>query len=278
MKPRLFSVVFLIILFLLQNKSFAQEKYPQRIISLGPAITEELFLLGVNDRLVGCTIYCTRPDEAKNIEKIGTVIEANIEKIMALRPDVVFLTPLTSPRVKQKLKGLGINAVEFPAAKNFSEICSIFLKLGRIVGKEKEAQGIINTARNKVDALAIRLRGLPKPKVFVQVGAKPLVTISQDSFVNDFIEFAGGTNVVKGARYALYSREKVLVDNPEIILIATMGINGEEEKKIWESYKALKAAQDNRVYILDSYLLCSPTPVSFVETLEKITNLFHPQK
>lgn len=262
---------------LLQGNGFAKEDYPQRIISLGPAITEELFLLGASDRLVGCTVYCQRPEEAKKKEKIGTVIEVNLEKIIALQPDVVLAASLTNPKAIELLKNLGIKVIEFPDAGNFSEICSSFLKLGRIVGREKEAEEIIKTARNKVSAITAKLRSLPKPRVFIQVGAKPLVTVTEDSFVNDFIEFSGGINIAKGIMYPRYSREKVLESNPEVIFIVTMGINGEKEKEIWQGYRALKAARDNRIYILDSYWLCSPTPVSFVEALEIIAGLLHPQ-
>lgn len=271
-----FQVVIPAVILLLQGSIFAREDYPQRIISLGPAITEELYLLGADDRLVGCTTYCQRPIEAKKKEKIGTVMEVNLEKIVALRPDVVLLTRLADPKTKEKLKDLGIRVVEFPATENFAEICSSFLELGRIVGKEEEAEKVVNIAKNRVDSLVLKLRGLPKPKVFVQVGAKPLVTVTDDSFVNDFIEFSGGINIAKGIRYARYSREKVLEADPEVIFIVTMGINGEKEKEIWQSYKALKAAKNNRIYILDSYLLCSPTPVSFVEILEEMTVLLHP--
>ena len=276
-KLRSLNIIFFFVL-LLQGSVLAKEDYPQRIISLGPAITEELFLLGAGDRLVGCTVYCQRPDEAKKKEKIGTVIEVNLEKIVALRPDVVLMTPLTNSKAKEKLKNLGIKVIEFPTAKDFSGICSSFLELGRILGKEKEAEEIVKIARNKVNSLALKLRGLSKPRVFIQVGAKPLVTVTEDSFANDFIEFSGGVNIAKGIRYARYSREKVLEANPEVILIVTMGINGEKEKEVWQSYKALKASRDNRIYILDSYRLCSPTPVSFIETLETIAGLLHPEK
>jgi len=275
MRLKLLTIVFCAGL-LLQGSGFAKEDYPQRIISLGPAITEELFLLGAGDRLVGCTVYCQRPEGAKKKEKIGTVIEVNLEKIIALQPDVVLAASLTNPRAIELLKNSGIKVIEFPAARNFSEICSSFLELGRIVGREKEAEEIIKTAGNKVSALTAKLRGLPKPRVFIQVGAKPLVTVTEDSFVNDFIEFSSGINIAKGIMYPRYSREKVLESNPEVIFIVTMGINGEKERETWQGYRALKAARDNRIYILDSYWLCSPTPVSFVEALETIAGLLHP--
>ena len=254
---------------------YAQENSSQRIISLGPAITEELYLLGADDKLIGCTVYCQRPPEAKNKTKVGTAIEVNLEKIVALKPDVVLSTSLTSPQAKEKLKSLGIKVVDFPAAKSFTEICRQFIALGIIVGKEKEANGVVNIARAKVDSIRKKAEVLPKPRVFVQIGARPLVTVTADSFINDFIEFAGGVNIAKGLKSLRYSKESVIKDNPDVIIIVTMGIGAEKEKEIWQRYKSLKAAREDRIYIVDSDSLCSPTPVSFVETLEKISQILH---
>jgi iron complex transport system substrate-binding protein len=253
-----------------------QENYPQRIISLGPSITEELYLLGVGDKIVGVTTYCDWPPQAQRIEKIGTAIEVNLEKVISLRPDLVLATSLTNPKAKEKLKNLGIKVITFPSPKNFCEICKQFLELGRIVGKEKEAEKIVCQAKKAVSSIKEKVKELPRPKVLVQVGAKPLWVAPKDSFINDFIEIAGGINVGPSGKSGLYSREEVLKRNPDVIIITTMGIVGKEEKKIWQKYKTINAVRNNRIYIVDSDKLCSPTPVSFVETLEEMVNILHP--
>jgi iron complex transport system substrate-binding protein len=246
---------------------------------LGVALTEELYLLGADDRLVGCTVYCQKKlPQAKEKDVVGTVIEINLEKVISLQPDLVLITSLTHPKTKQKLKNLGIKVVDFPEAKSFDEICEQFLVLAKIVGKEKKAKELLNHAKARVDSIKKRVEGLPKPKVFIQVGAKPLVTVTGDSFVNDFIEFAGGQNLARNLKSARYSKEMVIKNNPDVIIITTMGISGEEEKRMWQRYKSLKAVREDRIYIVDSDMLCSPTPVSFVETLEKIVEILHPQK
>jgi len=253
----------------------AEDNFPQRIISLGPSLTRELYLLGVEDRLVGNTLYCRQPPEAQKKEKVATVTKVNLEKVMILRPDLVLTSSLTNSEQVEKLKNLGIRVITFSTARSFSQICDQFLELGRIVGKEKEAERILSQSRKKMNSITGRGKNLPKPKVFVQVGAKPLFAVTNDSFVNDFIKFAGGINIASGAKTGLYSREKVLEQNPDVIIIVTMGIVGEEEKEIWRKYKTLNAAKNNRIYIVDSYKVCSPTPVSFVEVLEEIVGLIH---
>ncbi|MFN3966608.1 MAG: ABC transporter substrate-binding protein [Endomicrobiia bacterium] len=268
-------VIWSLILFVWFFQASAQQNYPQRIISLGPAITKALYLLGVEDRLIANTIYCNIPPEAKKKEKIGTVMEINIEKIFALKPDLVLATTLINPKSKQKLKSLGINVITFPTPKNFNEICTQFLQLGKLVGKEKEARKIVESAKDKASSIKKKVKDPNRPKVLIQVGTKPLWVAPRNSFLNDFIEFAGGINIGPSGKSGLCSREEILRRNPDVIIITTMGIVAEEEKKIWQKYKSINAVKNNRIYIIDSEKLCSPTPVSFVETLQEIVYILY---
>jgi len=264
----------ILITFLFNTIAFCLS-YPQRIISLGPFITEELYLLNVQDRLIANTIYCTRPAYAKKKEKIGTVINVNLEKIISLSPDLVLATSLTPTNQVERLKKLGIEVVVFKSPKNFYELCEEFLELGRLVGCEKRAEKIINKAKKRVEKIREKTKGKIPPRVLVQIGSNPLWIAIGNSFINDFIEFAGGINIAKEEKTGLYSREKVLEKNPDVIIITTMGIVGEEEEEIWQKYKTINAVKSNRIYIVDSYKLCSPTPLSFVETLEELVRLLH---
>jgi iron complex transport system substrate-binding protein len=254
----------------------AQESTPQRIISLGPSITKGLYLLGVQDELVANTVYCIDPPGARKKEKVGTAVEVNIEKVFNLKPDLVLVTTLTNPKAKEKLKNLGVRVITFFTPKDFKDIYEHFLELGRLVGKENKAKEIVRRVENGVVMIRERVKNLYKPKVLIQVGAKPLWIAPKDSFVNDFIEIAGGINVGPSGKNGLYSREQVLKRNPDVIIITTMGIVGKEEKKIWQRYKAINAVRNNRIYVVDSDKLCSPTPVSFLETLEEMVNILHP--
>lgn len=252
------------------------QNYPQRIISLGPSITKGLYLLGVQDKLIANTVYCIDPPEAKKKEKIGTAVEANIEKVFELKPDLVLATSLTNPKTKEKLKNLGIKVVTFPTPSNFRQICNQFLELGKLLGKEKEAEEIVKSAENKTDSIKTRVKNLHHPKVLVQVGARPLFVATGRYFVNDYIELAGGINIAKDAKEGIYSREQVLKANPDVIIITTMGIVAEEEKEVWQKYNTLSAAKFGRIYIIDTDKVTSPTPTSFVETLGEIAHILHP--
>lgn len=279
MKRRLTVILLAIILLLgirVGSCLASEMKYPQRIISLSPVITEEIYVLGVQDKLVGSTIYCLNPPEAEKLEKVGTVMEINLEKIVALRPDLVLATSLVKPGAKEKLKTLGIKVITFSAAKSFDQMSEQFLELGRIVGKEKKAQNLVAKAKDRVDLIRKEVIGLPRPKVFAQIGAKPLFAATRDYFINDFIEFAGGINIARDLSSGLYSREEVLRADPDVIFIVTMGIVGEQEKEIWKKYDVIKAVKNNRIHIFDARKLCSPTPVNFADTLEEVIKVLYP--
>jgi len=257
---------------------FAQDDTPQRIISLGPSITKALYLLGVQNKLIANTIYCIEPLEAKKKEKVGTACQVNIEKVFRLAPDLVLATSLVDPRSTEKLKNLGVKVVTFSTPRNFDDICKQFLELSRLVGKEKEAKDVVREAENDVALIREKVKDLDKPKVLIQVGARPLVVATGNYFVNDYIEFAGGINIAKDAKEGIYSREQVLKANPDVIIITTMGIATEEEKRIWQKYQILNAVKNNQIYIIDTDKITSPTPLTFVKTLEEFVRILHPEK
>jgi iron complex transport system substrate-binding protein len=252
-----------------------QPETPKRIVSLSPAITEALYVLGLEEAIVGVTIYCQKPPRAQTKEKIGTLMEPDMEKIVSLKPDLVLAMTLTSPKEIQKLKNLGLKVVTFQIPQDFSLLCDFFLQLGRVVGKEKDSQQLIKEAKDRVSAIAKKVAPLPKQKVLIQIGSKPLFVATKKYFINDYIQFAGGTNIFQDAGIGSVSMEDVIKKNPDIIIIATMGISGENERKAWKRFKTIEAVKNNKVYIVDPDSLCSPTPVSFAGYLAEIVGLLH---
>jgi iron complex transport system substrate-binding protein len=163
----------------------------------------------------------------------------------------------------------------FLAPQDFQELCNGFLRLSLLVGREQGAREIIKGAEGELAIIKGKVKGLPRPKVFVQIGEKPLVAAGGDSFIDDFVAFAGGVNIAHEIKTSVYSREEVVKRNPDIILIAKMGIAGEREKEQWAKYTTIKAVQTDQIYTVDPYRFCSPTPLSFVETVQELVRLFH---
>lgn len=263
-----------------QNSGPDGAKPVQRIVSLGPINTENVYLLGAEDRLIANTIYCVNPPAAKEKQKIGTLLQANIEKIVSLKPDLVLATSLTRPRQIDKLRRLGVKVVQFTQPAGFDEIGEQFIALGRLLDSEDRARGIVDEARRAIEDIRQKTDGQVKKKVFLQVGTRPLFSSVENSFTNDFITFGGGQNIAGGNLQGVYSREKVVALNPDLIIIAIMGsegISGEKEKQKWERYSSINAVKNDNIYVVDPNLVCSPSPSTFVEALRTVTSLIHPE-
>jgi iron complex transport system substrate-binding protein len=248
-----------------------------RIISLAPSLTKNLVFLDAEDKLVGCTSYCTlTPGTEKEV--VASAITVNLEKIVSLQPDLILVMPLTNPETIASLKKFGIRLEMFPSPRSFDEICEQFVYLGKLIGKQELAEDIVMESKAEVHKLARTGSTGNRQRMFFQIGANPIFSVLPNTFMEDYITYTGCTNIVRGMKGGIISRESVLARNPEIIFVATMGVLGEEERTIWKSYKDLKAAEDDRIYIIDSDLACLPTPLTFVQTLEIMINYLYPEK
>lgn len=271
---------FFILFVILTSFSYAGEDYPQRIVSLAPSLTEQLYLLGMGDNIVGVTTQCDQPLDAQKKEKIGTLMEPDIEKIVSLKPDLIIASKEDNkPQVIRKLRNLGINVYVSGESKNFFDICQNFIAIGGIVGEEKRAEEIVKEARKKIGLIREKTKDLPKIKVFWEYGAKPLITAAKDTFAHEFIELAGGINIVHNSkvRYPCYSREEVITQNPDIIILVAMGNVTEEEIKTWQRFKDLKAVREGKIYVVDAPTFCSPTPLTFAKGVRELANYLHPE-
>lgn len=268
------SLIFLFCIFI--GRGLA--RCSQRIVSLSPHLTEEVYLLGAGDRLVGVTIYCNRPPQARKKEKIGTMIEPSIEKIVGLKPDLVLATKEgNKPGTVNRLRNLGIRVEVFDEKNDFEGIEKDFLLLGRLLDCYPKSKEIIEGLSLRIDQVKKKVKGLKKPRVFCELGSKPLVTAARGTFINQIIETSGGINIAGDAklRYPQYALEEVVRRNPEVILIVTMGDVTQLEVKKWKRFKDMSAVKNGRIYVIDADLFCRPTPLSFVESIEQVARYMH---
>lgn len=276
MKKNKFNLFLLLIAFflmILNNYSYTQ-KTIQKIISLGPGITFNLYLLGAENMLIGNTRYCIYPEDAKNKKKIGSLVKFDIEKVISMNPDIVLATGMANSKQLKKLGKMNIKTHTFEQPESFHQMCEHLIALGKLVNKEKKANKIVDKVKSRLKKILKKSIKKDKPKVFFQIGADPLFTVNKNSFLNDFIEFAGGINIAFDSKTGVYSREQVLKNNPDIIIITTMGIVGDKEKQIWQKHKTINAVKNRHIYVFDEYKLCSPSIVEFIDTLEEIQSIF----
>jgi len=247
-----------------------------QIVTLTPSITKQLLLLGVEDYVIGHTSYCPS-ENLDNSELVASATEVNIEKIAVLNPDVVLVSTLTKKKVIDNLRKLGIKVKYMDMPKSFDEICEQMIKLGKITKKKDKASAIVENQRAKLDSLQNTIPEGKKLKFFIEIGANPLYAATSESFMHDYIRFANGKNIAAGLETGTMSRESVLVKNPDVIVIVTMGIVGKEEKEIWHEYPNLNASKKDNIFVIDADKASSPTPVSFTKVVGEIIELVYHQ-
>ena len=263
-----FWLLLFFILTVCQLNSYSQQI--KRIVSLAPSITENLYLLGAQNKMVGCTSYCALAVN-DGVQQIGSTIDVNVEKILTLKPDLVLTMLMTKPQDVEALRKLGIRVEILPTPKNFAEICEQTIEIGKLTGFEKEAKRVTDEAKQKVDNLKQSVaKNKLKQKIFFQLGSNPVFTVLPNTFMNDFILLCNGDNIANGMTTGIISRESVLAKNPDVIIIATMGGFGAEEKKVWETYKSMNATKNRRIFLIDSETSCSPTPENFARAFADV--------
>jgi iron complex transport system substrate-binding protein len=242
----------------------------RRIVSLAPSLTKNVQYLQAENLLAGCTSYCKTN---RKVEVVASAVRVNLEKVVALKPDLVIATTITATETITTLRKFGIKVQVYPTARSFNEICDQFLDLGKQLGREKLARSIVERSRRQVKQLQHSAQTGKKPKLFLQIGANPLYTVFPNTFMDDYIRFAGAKNIASDLKAGTITRESVLLRNPDVIFIVTMGIVGEDEKKSWEKLKEISAAKNRKIFIIDSHKACTPTPITFVEMLKTIIHL-----
>ena len=173
--------------------------FPKRVISLAPSLTEIVFELGAGHTLVGRTARCNEPPEALKIQDIGAYMNPDLERIIALRPDLV-LSPETGMRkeVVDRLTELGIPAF-VDNSNTLDEIVHSINRLGTILGRESDAKTIVQQFQQRRQAVRERVDHVSKPLILFAVGIRPLVIAGGRSFIGSLIREAGGVNVAEDA-------------------------------------------------------------------------------
>jgi iron complex transport system substrate-binding protein len=249
-----------------------------RAISLAPSLTEMIFAIGAGDKLVGVTTYCNYPPETASIEKIGDTQTPNIEKIIALKPQVVFVSTASQLEAFTKtLEEQGI-AVYVSNPKNLDEVFKDMGQLADLFGTKATASGLganLSTRVANVDIeTQVFLEKHPRQKVFIQISNDPLFTIGKDSFLTELVERAGGVSVTKDVPtgYPKLSKETAAALNPDVIFLSDSEDNREPNKALKDS----AAVKGGRLYRIDADIISRPGP-RLVDALEEIASKLREQ-
>ncbi len=253
---------------------------PRRIISFAPNITEIVFALNQGHRLVGTTQFSDYPEEAKALPIVGSYVNLNVEKIVALKPDLCIATkdgnPIDAVRFLESLK-IPVYAVD---PRDLDTVIKTITEIGVLLDAKIEAKRLVNDMNRRIERVKSRVSLLSRrPKVFYQIGISPIVSAGTNTCIDGLIQMAGGENLAKGpAAYPRFSHEQVLTLSPEVLIITSMarGEVFERVKAQWRQWPDMPAAKNNRIFLLDSALLDRPSP-RMVEGLELLLNVIHPE-
>ena len=243
-----------------------------RIVSLAPSVTESVFAVGAGDRLVGDTTYCNYPEEAKAIQKVGDTLNPNMETIVALKPDVVF-----------------VSGAYVMNPKSLDEVVTSLNRVGNILGTDDATKNLVDKINNRRieigDKVGTYLAEDPSKevyekrvgvkKVFVQISREPLFTIGKSSYLNQVITEAGGKSATADvdSSFPKLSKETAFTLNPDVIILSDSTDNKEPN----EVFNGSPAVKNGRVYKINADILSRPGP-RLVDALEQIAKDLHPEK
>jgi iron complex transport system substrate-binding protein len=233
-----------------------------RIVTLAPHATELVFAAGAGDRIVGTVSYSDYPAAARDIPRIGSNSQIDIERLIALKPDllVVWLHGTASRQLEQ-LRGLGI-PLFYSEPQHLADIPDAVMRLGQLAGTEAQARTAAVALRAQLAALEAQYRGRPSVRLFYQVWPHPLYTLNGKHIVSDAIRVCGGVNIFAGlsAIAPTVSVEAVLLENPEAVISGDLNRKNEDGLALWRAYPALLAVQRGNLFALDGDLLSRPGP------------------
>lgn len=252
-------------------------KKPEKLVSLAPANTEILFAIGAGDKVFGVSTYCEYPDAALEKTKIGDFSNPNIELIIELEPDVVFVAAGVQKEILNQLEEVGIIVVTLDA-ENLEQVIKNIGLAGKIVGNEQEANKLVVQMEERIQAVKTKLTNISeKPTVFFEVWDEPLMTAGPRTFINDLINLAGGSNIASDAtkQYGQFSLEVLLERDPDIYLINNHA-HTPKDVMARPNYASLSAVKNKKVIALNDDLVTLPGP-RLVEGLEEIAHILHPE-
>lgn len=252
---------------------------PGRIVSLAPSITEILFAIGEERRLVGVTQFSDYPPEADALPRVGSYVHPDLERIAALRPDLCIAIKDGNPReAAERLEGLGISVYAVDP-RNLDSVMRTILEVGRLLNRGERASTLVEGMRRRIEYVKSRVeKASGRPAVFFQIGITPIVAVGTNTFIHELIELAGGRNLTAGPTpYPRFTREQVLAMAPEVLIITSMTRGGafEQVKAEWLRWPQMPAARDGRVHLVDSNIFDRPSP-RLVDALELMARLTQP--
>jgi iron complex transport system substrate-binding protein len=254
-----------------------------RIVSMAPNLTEILFALGLEDKIVGVTLHCNYPPAAAKKTKIGTFWQPNIEAVIAAKPTLVITLGEQQQRsFAERLRRIGYNCLTV----NIEEVSEFFEAVDRIgtaTGKQYEANQLVSGIQEKLNRIAALVGKKDKVRVLWVVQREPLRVAGRDTFVSEMIELACGENAIGPTvyKYPPISGEQVIASGAEVIIEPSMtpeDLASQQEKAIqyWNRFENVPAVRNGRIYVISGDVVSRLGPRLY-EGVETIARCLRPE-
>ncbi len=253
-------------------------KAPQRIVSLSSSNTEILFALGLEGKIAGVDDYSNYPAGAKDKPKVGGFAKPDLEKIVALEPDLVLGTSIHVKSTLPELERRNLRTV-IVDPKSVKSVLEKIQLLGKITGQTKEADTLAASMQETIDTVISKVKGANPVRVFYEI-SPDLYTAGPGTFVNDVLQLAGGANVAAnaGQEWPQLSKEALILADPEVVLLADQPANVTPEAVAARpGWSGVSAVKNKRVMLISDDLTSRPGP-RVVDGIEMVAKILNPDR
>lgn len=233
------------------------QKPAQRVIAMAPHVTELLFAAGGGAKIVGAVSYSDFPEAAKRIPQIGSNRQIDMERVIAMKPDLIVVWMHgSSERQIEELRTLGIPMFHSEPRK-LGDIAASLQKMGKLMGTEAVADPAAASLRKELSTLTARYANRPPVRMFYQVWDKPLYTLNGGHIVSDAMRVCGGTNIFAALKVTapIVNVEAVLQEDPEAIFSTGERSEDDGGVNLWKPFPNMTAVKRGNLFRLDGNLL-----------------------
>jgi iron complex transport system substrate-binding protein len=239
------------------GKPVTLPKPAQRIVAMAPHVTELLFAAGGGAKIVGAVSYSDYPEAAKRIPNIGSNRQIDMERVIAMKPDLIVVWMHgSSERQVDELRALGI-PMFYSEPRKLDDIAASLQKMGKLMGTEAVAEPAAAALRKELGALRAKYASRPPVRMFYQVWDKPLYTLNGAHIVSDAIRACNGVNIFAPLKVTapIVSVEAVLQEDPEAIFSTGEGSRNDGGVDLWKPFTNMTAVKRNNLFRIDGNLL-----------------------
>jgi iron complex transport system substrate-binding protein len=261
-----------------------QPRPPQRIISFIPALTEMLFAIGAGPRVVAVGSFDEYPPEVRKLERVGALLDPDLERILALKPDLVTVYG-SQADLQRQLERAAIPTFQYRHA-GLPDVSKTILELGARVGQPREAAALTKSIQQHLDRIRERVSGRPRPRTMIVFGREALAlrgiyASGGYGFLDDMLSAAGGDNVFADVQRESVqaTSELILARRPEVIIELRIGdmplAQQQQEIDVWNRLSSVPAVRSKRVFFLTDARTVVPGP-RVAEGTELLAKALHP--